>query len=149
MSTIGSEAATYQRLRDHLHVLRLSAAAEALPGMLDDARGQHLSTVAMLEQLLAVEVETTQARRLASRLRFADRKIPKVSRAADGTRPNMPSRVAMRECEFGGLRGGLESDVESHRGQVGDVVADLSLGDHAAGVIVGAEVVKSGGGVGK
>src|SRR6476469_9776740 len=71
MSTIGSEAATYQRLRDHLHVLRLSAAAEALPGMLDDARGQDLSTVAMLEQLLAVEVETTQARRLASRLRFA------------------------------------------------------------------------------
>src|SRR6476619_6685209 len=71
MSTIGSEAATYQRLRDHLHVLRLSAAAEALPGMLDDARGQDLSTVAMLEQLLAIEVETTQARRLASRLRFA------------------------------------------------------------------------------
>ena len=86
--------------------------------------------------------------RRSSRL-FSDRKIPKVSRAADGTRPNMPSRVAMRECEFGGLRGGLESDVESHRGQVGDVVADLSLGDHAAGVIVGAEVVKSGGGVGK
>jgi len=36
-----------------------------------DARGQDLSTVAMLEQLLAIEVETTQARRLASRLRFA------------------------------------------------------------------------------
>ena len=71
MNTLTSEAATYQRLRDHLHVLRLSAAAEALPGMLDDARGQDLSTVAMLEQLLAVEVETTQARRLASRLRFA------------------------------------------------------------------------------
>src|ERR1700745_3460062 len=71
MSTIGSEAATYQRLRDHLHVLRLSAAADALRGMLDDARGQDLSMVAMLEQLLAVEVETTQARRLASRLRFA------------------------------------------------------------------------------
>jgi hypothetical protein len=77
------------------------------------------------------------------------RKIPKVSWAADGTRPNLPSRVAMRECVFRGLRGGLESDVESHRGQVGDVVADLSLGDHAAGVVVGAEVVKSGGGVGE
>src|SRR4029078_8298453 len=71
MSTIGSEAAPYQRLRDHLHVLRLSAAAESLPGMLDYARGQDLSTVPMLEQLLAIEVETTQARRLASRLRFA------------------------------------------------------------------------------
>lgn len=61
MSVIGSEAATYQRLRDHLHVLRLFAAAEALPGMLDDARGKDLSTATMLEQLLA---ETTQARRL-------------------------------------------------------------------------------------
>src|ERR1700743_3025070 len=71
MSTIGSEAAPYQRLRDHLHVLRLCAGAEALPGMLENARGQDLSTVAMLEQLLAIEVETTQARRLASRLRFA------------------------------------------------------------------------------
>jgi hypothetical protein len=30
MNTLTSEAATYQRLRDHLHVLRLSAAAEAL-----------------------------------------------------------------------------------------------------------------------
>ena len=79
----------------------------------------------------------------------SDRKIPKVSWAADGSRPNLPSRVAMRECVFRGLRGGLESDVESHRGQVGDVVADLSLGDHAAGVVVGAEVVKSGGGVGE
>src|ERR1700754_4993519 len=77
------------------------------------------------------------------------RKIPKVSWAADGSRPNLPSRVAMRECVFRGLRGGLKWDVESHRGQVGDVVADLSLGDPAAGVVVGAEVVKSGGGVGK
>ncbi|CQD23923.1 hypothetical protein BN1232_05935 [Mycobacterium lentiflavum] len=39
--------------------------------------------------------------------------------------------------------------MESHRGQVGDVVADLSLGDHAVGVVVGAEVVESGGGVGE
>ena len=46
----------------------------------------------------------------------------------------------VRRCVFGGLRGGLESDVESHRGQVGDVVADLSFGDHAAGVVVGAHL---------
>jgi len=69
MGTLASEAATYQRLRDHLHVLRLCAAAEALPGLLDDARGADLSTVSLLEALLAVEVETTQARRSASRLR--------------------------------------------------------------------------------
>ena len=43
-----------------------------------------------------------------------------------------------------GLCGGLESDVESHRGQLGDVVAELSLGDDPGGVVVGAEVVKSG-----
>ena len=70
MSTTG-EAATYQRLRDHLDFLKLPAAAEALPGILDAARTEDASTIAVLEQLLAVEVQTTQARRLASRLRFA------------------------------------------------------------------------------
>jgi DNA replication protein DnaC len=70
MSATG-EAATYQLLRAHLHFLKLPAAAEALPGILDAARTEDASTVAVLEALLAVEVETTQARRLASRLRFA------------------------------------------------------------------------------
>lgn len=71
MSTPTGEAATYQRLRAHLSFLQLPAAAEALPGILDAARADDASTVAVLEALLAVEVETTQARRLASRLRFA------------------------------------------------------------------------------
>ena len=62
MSTSGGEAVTYQRLRAHLGFLKLPAAAEALPGILDVARGEDLSTVAVLEALLAVEVETTQAR---------------------------------------------------------------------------------------
>lgn len=70
MSATG-EAATYQRLRAHLSFLKLPAAAEALPGILDAARAEERSTVAVLEELLAVEVHTTQARRLASRLRFA------------------------------------------------------------------------------
>ena len=70
MSTTG-EAATYQRLRAHLSFLKLPAAAEALPGILDAARAEERSTIAVLEELLAVEVQTTQARRLASRLRFA------------------------------------------------------------------------------
>jgi len=65
------QAACYQRLRAHLAFLRLPAAAEALPGILDAARGDDLSTLEALERLLAVEVETTEARRLASRLRFA------------------------------------------------------------------------------
>src|SRR6476620_9128696 len=71
MSTTTGQAATYQRLRQHLDFLKLPAAAEALPGILDAARAEDASTVTVLEQLLAVEVETTQARRLASRLRFA------------------------------------------------------------------------------
>lgn len=71
MSTTTGQAATYQRLREHLDFLKLPAAAEALPGILDAARAEDASTVTVLEQLLAVEVETTQTRRLASRLRFA------------------------------------------------------------------------------
>lgn len=39
--------------------------------------------------------------------------------------------------------------MESHRGQLGDVVADLSFGVDAAGVIVGSKVVESCGGISK
>ena len=67
----GAEAQLYQRLREHLGFLRLPAAAAALPTVLDAARTQGWSVTATLERLLAVEVEATEARRLASRLRFA------------------------------------------------------------------------------
>ena len=67
----GAEAALYQRLREHLAYLRLPDAAAALPGVLDDARARSLSPVATLERLLAVEVDATEARRLASRTHFA------------------------------------------------------------------------------
>jgi DNA replication protein DnaC len=66
-----SQAQSYQRLRAHLSFLQLPAAAEALPGVLDEARERNQPLVAALERLLAVEVEATEARRLASRLRFA------------------------------------------------------------------------------
>lgn len=65
------EAECYQRLRAHLAFLKLADAAEALPAVLDAARAEQLSVTATLEQLLAVEVAATEARRLASRLRFA------------------------------------------------------------------------------
>jgi DNA replication protein DnaC len=65
------QSAVYQRLRSHLAFLRLGAAAEALTAVLDTARDQDLSVIEAMEQLLAVEVETTQTRRLAGRLRFA------------------------------------------------------------------------------
>jgi DNA replication protein DnaC len=69
--TTAEAASRYQRLRSHLAALKLHAAAEALPAMLDDAVAQQLSLTAALEQLLAVEVDATQARQLAARLRFA------------------------------------------------------------------------------
>jgi DNA replication protein DnaC len=64
-------ASRYQRLRSHLAELKLHAAAQALPAMLDEASAQQLSLTAALEKLLAVEVDATRARRLAGRLRFA------------------------------------------------------------------------------
>jgi DNA replication protein DnaC len=61
----------YQKLRSHLHYLRLEAAAEALPAALERAHVEKLSHSAFLERLLRIEVDATEARRLAGRLRFA------------------------------------------------------------------------------
>ncbi len=65
------QARGYQALRSHLAVLKLAAAAEALPAVLDAARTEKLTVTAALERLLAIEVQATEARRLAGRLRFA------------------------------------------------------------------------------
>ncbi|BBX00932.1 hypothetical protein MMOR_18680 [Mycolicibacterium moriokaense] len=64
-------ASRYQQLRSHLAELKLAAAAEALPAVLDQAAAENLSLTVALERLLAVEVEASTARRLAGRLRFA------------------------------------------------------------------------------
>jgi DNA replication protein DnaC len=69
-------ASRYQRLRGHLAALKLHAAAEALPGVLDEAVTEQLSLTAALERLLAIEVNETEARRLAGRLRFASLPTP-------------------------------------------------------------------------
>jgi DNA replication protein DnaC len=63
-------ASRYQLLRSHLAELKLHAAAEALPSVLDQATAEGLSLTVALERLLAVEVAST-TRRLAGRLRFA------------------------------------------------------------------------------
>ena len=66
-----SAAATrYQQLRSHLAELKLHAAAEALPTVLDQASAEGLSLTVALERLLAAK-STPAARRLAGRLRFA------------------------------------------------------------------------------
>ncbi len=75
------QASLYQQLRAHLAVLKLHDAAEHLPTVLDAAREEGLSLTAALERLLAVEVEATEARRLAGRLRFAS--LPTPARLSD------------------------------------------------------------------
>ncbi|MBX4171645.1 MULTISPECIES: IS21-like element helper ATPase IstB [Rhodococcus] len=70
-TTPTNTASLYQRLRGHLATLKLHDAAEALPSVLDRAQKDGLSMTAALEQLLSIEVEATEARRLAGRLRFA------------------------------------------------------------------------------
>jgi DNA replication protein DnaC len=65
------QAETYQRLRAHLAELKLAAAAEALTGVLDTARDQHLDVLSVLERLLAIEAEAVAARRHAGLQRFA------------------------------------------------------------------------------
>jgi hypothetical protein len=64
-------ASRYQRLRSHLAELKLHAAAEALPTVLDQTTAEGLSLTVALERLLAVEVDASTTRRLAGRLRFA------------------------------------------------------------------------------
>lgn len=66
----------YQQLRSHLAYLKLGAAAEALPAALDTAAKQKQSPTEFLEQLLRVEVDATEARRLAGRQRFANIPTP-------------------------------------------------------------------------
>jgi hypothetical protein len=64
-------AAAYQRLRGHLAYLGLKAAADELPGLLDEARDGRLSLLDALEQLMGAEAAAAESRRLASRLHWA------------------------------------------------------------------------------
>ena len=57
-----AQASLYQQLRGHLAELKLHDAAEALPGVLDTAATEGLTTTAALERLLAIEVSAYQAR---------------------------------------------------------------------------------------
>ena len=62
----------YQQTRAHLAYLKLTAAAEALPGELDTALKAKATHTEFLERLLAIEVAATEARRHAGLLRFAN-----------------------------------------------------------------------------
>lgn len=76
-----SHDTVYQRLRSHLAYLKLPAAAEALAGKLDAAQEAKPSYTAFTEDLLATEVEATERRRLAGRLRFSH--FPVIKRLED------------------------------------------------------------------
>lgn len=71
-----TSAQIYQRLRSHLAFLKMAAAAEALPGVLDAARQEGTSALEAIEQLLAIEVDATENRQQASRLHFANLPAP-------------------------------------------------------------------------
>jgi DNA replication protein DnaC len=76
-----SEPSVYQEIRSHLAYLRLTAAAEALPGELDNARMNNLGHSEFLRRLLEVEVTATETRRRAGLERFAS--LPSPWRLAD------------------------------------------------------------------
>ena len=75
----------YQQLRSHLAYLNLAAAAEALPTHLERARQNREGHTEFLEELLRVEVETTEQRRWATRLKLA----------------NFPTRWQLEDFDFG------------------------------------------------
>jgi DNA replication protein DnaC len=68
---VNDAAAACQRLRSHLAYLKLPAALEALPAILDAARDGTLTALEAIEQLLGAEAGATETRKLAARLRWA------------------------------------------------------------------------------
>lgn len=71
-----NDNSTYQQLRGLLASLRLSAAAKALPGVLEAAKAEGLGHTAILERLLSVEVTATEQRRRVSLERVASLSAP-------------------------------------------------------------------------
>ncbi len=63
--------ASYQDLRAHLAYLKLAAVAEHLPAALEQAEKDKPGYTQFLHDLLQVEVDATEQRRLAGRMRFA------------------------------------------------------------------------------
>jgi DNA replication protein DnaC len=66
----------YQKLRAHLAFLRMTAAAEALPGEPGHAARASLTHAAFLERILAVEAAAADERRRVSLERFASLPSP-------------------------------------------------------------------------
>src|SRR4029450_9178961 len=71
MATTAAPIGLYEHLKDDLGYLKLTRAAEILPGLLDRARAEQLTHAQFLAELLAEEAAATRNRKLAARLRFA------------------------------------------------------------------------------
>lgn len=73
-----SASSDYQLLRSHLAFLRMPAAAEVLPGLLEEAAksSSKLGHSAFLEKLLSAEVAAVEERRRVSLTRFASLPSP-------------------------------------------------------------------------
>jgi DNA replication protein DnaC len=99
---VSGDASTYQLLRGHLAALRLTAAAEALPGVLEQAKAERLGHTAMLERLLGIEVAATEERRRTSLERFAS--LPAPWRLCDFDFDAQPSIDRSLVSELGALR---------------------------------------------
>jgi DNA replication protein DnaC len=97
-----TERSDYQRLRAHLAFLRMGAAAEALPALLDEAITAKLTNQAFLERLLAIEVDAVDERRRASLARFAS--LPSPFTLADFDFSAQPSVDPKLIAELGTLR---------------------------------------------
>jgi DNA replication protein DnaC len=97
-----SEPSIYQELRSHLAYLRLTAAAEALPGELEHARSNDLGHSEFLSRLLEVEVAATETRRRAGLERFAS--LPSPWRLSDFDFSAQPSVDKKLVSELATLR---------------------------------------------
>ena len=97
-----TERSDYQKLRAHLAYLRMGAAAEALPGLLDEAIATKCSTQAFLEKLLSVEVDAVEERRRVTLERFAS--LPSPFTLADFDFTAQPSVDEKLVRELGTLR---------------------------------------------
>jgi DNA replication protein DnaC len=69
--TTPTPSGVYEQLKDDLGYLKLTRAAEVLPGLLDRARADGLTHAQFLAELVAAEAAATRNRRMAARLRFA------------------------------------------------------------------------------
>jgi len=68
---MSGNASIYQQLRSHLAYLKLAAVAEQLPAALERAEKDKPGYTQFLHDLLDTEVQATEERRLAGRMRFA------------------------------------------------------------------------------